>query len=155
MTNQRPPAGGFGVWTDGAMGFGAPPVSAPEVPLRRCRCGAAVPCAAIVRETSRKMPRGMREEYVCQCGASFKVRDLRSMAVTAFSGAILLAAATLFVMHPPGAAVGARESNQWFGYAIGVAGAAYWIMLATWIAGRVRHPRVASPPLGGQRAIPR
>jgi hypothetical protein len=61
----------------------------------------------------------------------------------AFAGvlaAVLSAAAALLVLHPPGAAVGAEESNRRFGVGLAGLGAAAWAVFAARARGRLRHP---------------
>jgi hypothetical protein len=116
-------------WTDNPIVGGALALpSRPGPPPRRCPCGSAADCVAIVRQGTWSVPLGRRHDYLCaRCQRRFGVHDGAAVAVMGLFAAVLWGVGALVVIHPPGSAVGAAASNQRFGVgliALGVVAAA-------------------------------
>jgi DNA-directed RNA polymerase subunit RPC12/RpoP len=133
-------------WSDNPLveEAGRPAESAPTgLPQRRCACTGAADCVAIVRKGTWERPIGMRYDYRCaRCGDRFKVHDVGGVVFAGLLAAALSAAGALVMLHPPGTAVGADQSNRWFGVGMAVLGAVAWLVFASRIRGRLLHPVV-------------
>jgi hypothetical protein len=139
--NDQPPAGGFGgpISPGGRIAPSAPP-EPPGPPRRACSCGSSARCVAVVAQRARFFPAGNRYDYECACKRSFSVYDLAGIAFTFLAGGVVTAAGALVTMYPPGSAVGAENSNRWFGVALLVFGAAGWLMFVARVRARIVHP---------------
>lgn len=114
-------------------------------PPRRCQCGAAAACVAIVKQGTGALPLGVRHDYRCAaCARSFAVHDVAGIVFAGVLASVLSAAGALVVLHPPGAAVGAVESNVRIGVGIAIIGAIGWVIFGWRLRGRVAHPLVGA-----------
>jgi DNA-directed RNA polymerase subunit RPC12/RpoP len=129
-------------WTDHPLVDGAQ--HTPAVPDgRRCVCSRAAPCIRIMQRRMQGIPVGTRYQYRCSaCSRAFTVHDNRSIVFWAITAIVLCAAGALVLAFPPGSAVGAERSNQWFGAALVVFGAIGWLIVGLAIRGRIEHPPV-------------
>ena len=99
----------------------------------------------MIQERVKGIPAGKRHEHACgACGHSFNVHSLTAMMFASFAALILTGAGALVTLNPPGTAVGAAESNQWFGVGLLAFGMLAWILVAARALGRLRYPLV--PP---------
>lgn len=125
-----------------------PPVThpAPPWPTRRCACGQRSPCIALEQQVLRRsIPIGVAHVHRCPgCGRGFTVHDNLGCAFSGFAAAYLVAISVLIILHPPGGAAGAAESNRTFGYVLAVVAALAIAVFLSRIGGRLRH-RVADP----------
>lgn len=124
---------------------------------RLCECGAAAPRVRVVQERLRRIiPIGKVHEHSCAaCGVTFNVRSVTAVLFASFAAALLTAAGALVTLHPPGSAVGAAESNRWFGVGVLAVAVLAWIVPVARIVVRARHrvvrPRTPSaPPMRGR-----
>jgi hypothetical protein len=113
---------------------------------RRCRCGAPAPRVRVVQERLKSIiPIGIVYEHSCAaCGLTFNVHSVTAVLFASFAAAFLTAAGALVTLHPPGSAVGAADTNRWFGVGLLVIGLLTWIVPVARIVGRARH-RVVRP----------
>lgn len=133
-------------WTDNPVVEGAAPrddqPSGP--PARRCDCSGAAVCVAIVRKGAPIRPIGTQYDYRCaRCAKTFKVHDVPGTLFASLLALVLFAAGALVILHPPGSAVGAEESNRWFGYGMVVLGVIASLVFAARVRGRLAHPVVS------------
>ena len=130
-------------WTDNPVVGGLKHLpTAP--PHRWCACSGAAPCVRIIQRRAGGLPIGTRHEYRCEaCTRTFTVPDVTSLVVSFVSAIVLCGFGALIIVSPPGAAVGAEQSNQWFCLALVAFGLIAWLMLAFGIRARVNHPQVA------------
>jgi len=116
----------------------------PETPDRRCECSAPARCIAIVREGTWNTPIGMRYEYQCPvCAKGFSVHSVTGIVFATVLASAISAAGALLIVHPPGAAVGAEQSNRWFGVGLTVLGGFAWLVFGWRVRGRLKHPIVS------------
>jgi hypothetical protein len=116
-----------------------------RIEARRCRCGAAVPPARVIQVRVKGIPAGQRHEHACgSCRHTFDVHSLTAMIFALFAALVLTGAGALLTLKPPGTAVGAAESNQWFGVGLLVFAMLAWILVASRVLGRLRYPLVPS-----------
>ena len=89
------------------------------------------------------IPAGIFWEHHCPvCNARFRVPSIGAIIFSAAAATVVTAVGLLLTLYPPGSAVGATESNRYFGIAILVVGLLGWIMPGSRIFRRIRHPRV-------------
>jgi hypothetical protein len=89
------------------------------------------------------IPVGTRHQYRCSvCARTFTVHDNRSIVFSLTIAIVLCGVGALVIAVPPGSAVGAAQSNQWFGVGLVAFGAIAWLMVALAIRGRIDHPRL-------------
>lgn len=62
-----------------------------------------------------------------------------SLAFSIFAAGVLSGAGWLVVTNPPGSAVGAQDSNRWFGWVLCGFGAAAWAIFVARAWARHRH----------------
>lgn len=133
-------------WVDNPVVEGADP-GAPTAgpPPRRCTCSAPAPCVAIAREGTWSVLLGRRADHRCaQCTRVFSVHDVRGVVFPSVVAAALFATGALVVLHPPGAAVGAERSNQWFGVALVALGVVASLVFVQRLRARLNHPELRS-----------
>lgn len=129
-------------WTDHPVIDGAQ--HTPAAPQgRRCVCSRIAPCTRIIQRRIQGIPVGTRHQYRCSgCTRAFTVHDNGSIVFTFVTAIVLSAAGALVIAFPPGSAVGAEQSNQWFGVGLAVLGVIGWVMAGLAIRGRIVHPQV-------------
>lgn len=130
-------------WTDNPVvpGATAPPIQRGP-PARICAaCLGLARCSEIALRRTRWVSLGKRFRYTCTaCASDFTVHDDRSFVFGFAAATVLSAVGTLIVRFPPGAAVGATQSNRWFGVALLAFAVGAWLMLARWLLARRAHP---------------
>jgi hypothetical protein len=132
-------------WTDNPVVEGVAPLvgQRPQHPDRRCECSSTAVCVTIVHEGTWSRPIGRRYEYQCaRCAKRFEVHDIRGIVFASLFAILLSAVGALLILHPPGAAVGAEQSNRWFGVAMLGFGVLAWLVFAVRVRGRRAHPVV-------------
>ncbi|MEO8797918.1 MAG: hypothetical protein ABI551_08540 [Polyangiaceae bacterium] len=108
---------------------------------RACRCAHAAPCIKIAQRRMRGIRVGTRYDYACaRCSQTFSVSDAAGIAFSCVAALALSAAGALIVAFPPGSAVDAERSNQWFGAILIVCGAFFWVQVVLRARGRILHP---------------
>lgn len=132
-----------------AVGAPIPPLRhpAPEEParpedaMRRCRCGSAARCAEVLEQRVRGLPIGRRYVFVCEaCRATFTIDDAAHTAFLWTAAAGLAGATWLLALHPPGAAVGAADTNRWFALPVGLGALGYVALSCRALVRRTQHP---------------
>lgn len=125
-----------------ALRHGAPPERArPEDALRRCGCGSRARCTHVQQQRLRGLPIGVRYQFVCDaCRATFAIDDAAHTAFLFVAAAGLSGATWLLALHPPGAAVGATDTNRWFALPVGLGALAYVALFLRALFRRARHP---------------
>lgn len=130
-------------WVDNPVVEGAPVAPRAGPPPRRCECASPAECVAITREGTWTVQIGTRFDHRCtQCSRAFGVHDLRGVVFPSLVAVALFAAGALVILHPPGAAVGAQESNQWFGRAMVALGVVSLLVFTRRVWARLIHPVV-------------
>ena len=100
-----------------------------------------MPCVSAIPEHAKGLRVGTQLHYSCaRCKRDFGVSSNGSIAFALFAAVFLSAIGWLVVVQPPGSAVGAEESNRWFGWVLAAFGAAAWIVAGSRIVARLRHP---------------
>ncbi len=129
-------------WTDNPVVGAA--ASSPTGPrARQCFCTAAAPCVRIIQRRAGGLPVGTRNEYRCgACSRSFVVPDVSGIVFSFVTASLLSAGGALVIAFPPGSAVGAEQSNQWFGVALVAFGMIAWVNFAFGVRARMIHPEV-------------
>lgn len=129
-------------WSENPLVAGAPSFEPPPgPPARRCGCGEAAPCVVLAREGTWDWVIGRRSEHLCpKCGRRFAVHDVRGVLFAGVVALVLFAAGGFVVLHPPGAAVGAAQSNRLFGVAMLGFGVSAALVFALRLARRAKHP---------------
>lgn len=132
-------------WTDNPVVEGAAPRDEQRAgpPSRRCDCSGTAECVAIVRKGTWTRPVGTRCDYRCtRCGKGFAVHDVGGVVFASLIASVLFAAGAIVIIHPPGAAVGAEESNRCIGFGMVVLGVLASLVFALRLRGRLAHPVV-------------
>ncbi len=112
-------------------------------PERRCRCNAAARCVHIALKGSWDFRIGARYDYQCHlCSTRFEVHSIGYLVTVSVLAGVLTALGVLMIVHPPGAAVGAEQSNRWFGVGLALLGAYLWLLFMVRLRGRLAHPVV-------------
>lgn len=130
-------------WTDNPVVEGATPIQPANagLPSRQCSCLGIADGVAIVMQGRWDFVLGTRHEYRCRvCSRQFAVHDRSSIVSAALISAGLVAAGWFVIVHPPGAAVGAERSNQWFGVASVAIGVLTVLLFLRRAWSRVAHP---------------
>lgn len=110
---------------------------------RVCACRGAAQCTAIAQKRLGSMSIGSRYEYHCrQCTKAFAVHDDRALIFSFVLASALCAVSALIILNPPGSAVGAEQSNRWFGVALLVFAAIGYVSFAFRIRARLSFPKL-------------
>lgn len=125
-----------------ALRFAAPPERArPEDARRRCACGSQARCTHVQPQRLRGLPIGLRSQFVCDvCRATFAIDDAAHTAFLFVAAAALFGATWLLALHPPGAAVGAADTNRWFALPVGLGALGYVALFLRALLRRMQHP---------------
>jgi hypothetical protein len=131
-------------WTDNPVVGSAPHV--PSGPRRRqCLCASTASCERIFQRRMQGIPVGTRYEFRCErCGSVFTVHDAAGIVFSFVAAAVVSAVAVLLVAVPPGSAVGAERSNQWFGFGLAAVAAFAWVSFGLQLRTRAIHPELTA-----------
>lgn len=121
----------------------------PSVTQRQCSCGRPARCVEIEISRARGLAVGQIHKYACSsCARPFYIYNARLIAFNVFGALLLGGFGALIWLHPPGAAVGAAETNRYYAVPLLLGSVVYFCLIGVQLSRRVVHPRVGWSPEG-------